>query len=605
MPAPKDDKKRISVIYIIIAILLLFCIQFLLVIPSMPQKAAYTDFIDALNAQNISAARISDTEIVWQYKDSNKWVTTDRIPGVDDTELVQRLAEQGVPITGYIPNRFLTTLLSWVIPIIIFVFIWYLIISRMGRQEYLNFGRSKARIYDKGSVKVNFSCVAGVDEAKAELMEIVDFLKDPTKYQRLGGKLPKGILLVGPPGTGKTLLARATAGEAGVPFYSISGSEFVEMFVGVGAARVRDLFEQAKKNAPCIIFIDEIDTIGKRRGGLTAIRHDEQEQTLNQLLAEMDGFDSSKGVIIMAATNRPDILDPALLRPGRFDRQIVIDKPDMKGREEILKVHAKRVKLSPDVDLKIIAARTPGFAGAELANVINEGALLAARRGKDMVGMEDLEEAIDRVMAGLERKSRVLTEEEKERVAYHEMGHAIIALLLPNADKVYKVSIIPRGSAALGMTLQLPLQDKYLFTREELETKIRVLLGGRASEDVIYGEISTGAQNDLYQATQLARHMVCTFGMSKKLGPLTFGDIDKSYIDKTAPMYNLSERQYSEETAKIIDNEVYEIINGNYVHVKNLLEENKRPLIELAKDLIEKETISGDELRKRFEQLSN
>jgi len=512
------------------------------------------------------------------------------------------LAEQGAEITGYIPNRFLTTLLSWIIPIIFFAFVWYLIISRIGRQDYLRFGRSKARIYDKGSVKVNFECVAGVDEAKAELMEIVDFLKNPVKYQSLGGKLPKGMLLVGPPGTGKTLLARATAGEAGVPFYSISGSEFVEMFVGVGAARVRDIFEQAKKNAPCIIFIDEIDTIGKRRGGLTTIRHDEQEQTLNQLLAEMDGFDSSKGVIIMAATNRPDILDPALLRPGRFDRQIVVDKPDMKGREEILKVHAKRVKLGHNVDLKIIAARTPGFAGAELANVINEGALLAARRGKDMVEMEDLEEAIDRVMAGLERKSRVLTEKEKERAAYHEMGHAIVALSLPNADRVYKVSIIPRGNTALGMTLQLPLQDKYLFTKEELETKIRVLLGGRASEEIIYGEISTGAQNDLYQATQLARHMVCTFGMSERLGPLTFGDIDKSYIDKTAPMYNMSEKQYSEKTAKIIDKEVYEIINNNYNDVKNLLKKSEKALIELTNELIAKETISGEELREKFEK---
>jgi cell division protease FtsH len=467
-----------------------------------------------------------------------------------------------------------------------------------GHQQYLSFGRSKARVYDRGSVNVTFDSVAGVDEAKAELQEIVDFLKNPKKYQALGGRIPKGVLLVGPPGTGKTLLAKATAGEAGVPFFSMSGSEFVEMFVGVGAARVRDLFEQAKKNAPCIVFIDEIDTIGKQRGGAVALRHDEQEQTLNQLLTEMDGFDPSQGVIIMAATNRPDVLDPALLRPGRFDRQIVVDKPDMKGREEILKVHARGVKLAPDVDLHTIAARTPGFAGAELANVINEAALLAARRGKSAVEMADLEEAVDRVMTGLERRSRALSEQEKKTVAYHEMGHALVGLLLPHADPVHRVSIIPRGMAALGMTLQLPLQDRYLFTKEELEDKIAVLLGGRAAEEIALGRISTGAQNDLYQATQLARRMVRDFGMSDKLGPLTFSDGSSPFLPGNE--LGLRGKEYSEETARAIDAEVHAIIERNYQRVKALLKENEDTLKEFAQELELRETIQGTELKEKL-----
>jgi cell division protease FtsH len=488
---------------------------------------------------------------------------------------------------------------SLVLPIIFFALLWYLLIGRVGgHQQYLSFGRSKARVYNRGSVNVTFDSVAGVDEAKAELQEIVDFLKNPKKYQALGGRIPKGVLLVGPPGTGKTLLAKATAGEAGVPFFSMSGSEFVEMFVGVGAARVRDLFEQAKKNAPCIVFIDEIDTIGKQRGGAVALRHDEQEQTLNQLLTEMDGFDSSQGVIIMAATNRPDVLDPALLRPGRFDRQIVVDKPDMKGREEILKVHARGVKLAPDVDLHTIAARTPGFAGAELANVINEAALLAARRGKSAVEMADLEEAVDRVMTGLERRSRALSEQEKKTVAYHEMGHALVGLLLPHADPVHRVSIIPRGTAALGMTLQLPLQDRYLFTKEELEDKIAVLLAGRAAEEIALGRISTGAQNDLYQATQLARRMVREFGMSDKLGPLTFSDGSSPFLPSNE--LGLKAREYSEETARAIDSEVRDIIERNYQRAKNLLKENEDILNEFAQELEQKETMQGSELREKL-----
>jgi cell division protease FtsH len=547
----------------------------------------------------VAEAQISETDIIWKTRDEGKLMISTRLPGIDDSELIGQLRQSGAEFTGNIPSKFWSTVLSWVIPIALFALLWYFLIGRVGgRQQFLGFGRSKARVYNRGSVNVTFDSVAGVDEAKAELQEVVDFLKNPKRYQALGGRIPKGVLLVGPPGTGKTLLARATAGEAGVPFFSMSGSEFVEMFVGVGAARVRDLFEQAKKNAPCIVFIDEIDTIGKQRGGAMAFRHEEQEQTLNQLLTEMDGFDPSQGVIIMAATNRPDVLDPALLRPGRFDRQIVVDKPDMKGREEILKVHARGVKLALDVDLHTIAARTPGFAGAELANVINEAALLAARRGKPAVEMAELEEAVDRVMAGLERRSRALSEEEKRTVAYHEMGHALVGLLLPHADPVHRVSIIPRGTAALGMTLQLPLQDRYLFSKEELEDKIAVLLGGRAAEEIALGRISTGAQNDLYQATQLARRMVHDFGMSEKLGPLTFSDGSNPFVAGNEP--GLWGKQYSEETARAIDAEVHAIVERNYQRVKALLQENEGILKEFAQELEQRETIQGTELREKL-----
>jgi cell division protease FtsH len=595
--ATKQKKQwGFSIGYIVFVVVLLLLVQQFVVPLAGPQQAPYSQFVQALDEGNIAEAQIDDTEIIWKTKDEGKLMITTRLPGVDDREVILQLLESGAVVTGNMPSKLWTVVASLVLPIIFFALLWYLLIGRVGgHQQYLSFGRSKARVYNRGSVNVTFDSVAGVDEAKAELQEIVDFLKNPKKYQALGGRIPKGVLLVGPPGTGKTLLAKATAGEAGVPFFSMSGSEFVEMFVGVGAARVRDLFEQAKKNAPCIVFIDEIDTIGKQRGGAVALRHDEQEQTLNQLLTEMDGFDSSQGVIIMAATNRPDVLDPALLRPGRFDRQIVVDKPDMKGREEILKVHARGVKLAPDVDLHTIAARTPGFAGAELANVINEAALLAARRGKSAVEMADLEEAVDRVMTGLERRSRALSEQEKKTVAYHEMGHALVGLLLPHADPVHRVSIIPRGMAALGMTLQLPLQDRYLFTKEELEDKIAVLLGGRAAEEIALGRISTGAQNDLYQATQLARRMVREFGMSDKLGPLTFSDGSSPFLPSNE--LGLKAREYSEETARAIDSEVRDIIERNYQRAKNLLKENEDILNEFAQELEQKETMQGSELR--------
>jgi len=603
--ATKQEKQwRFSIGYIIFTVVLILLLQQFVVPLYGPQKVPYSQFLAALEQKNVAEAQIGETEIVWKTRDEEHLMISTRIPGIDDSELIAQLQQSGAEFAGNIPSKFLSNVLSWVVPIAIFALIWYFLIGRVGGgRQFLSFGRSQARVYNRGSVNVTFNSAAGVDEAKAELQEVVDFLKNPRKYQALGGRIPKGILLVGPPGTGKTLLARATAGEAGVPFFSMSGSEFVEMFVGVGAARVRDLFEQAKKNAPCIVFIDEIDTIGKQRGGAVAFRHEEQEQTLNQLLTEMDGFDPSQGVIIMAATNRPDVLDPALLRPGRFDRQIVVDKPDMKGREDILKVHARGIKLAPDADLHTIAARTPGFAGAELANVVNEAALLAARRGKPAVEMAELEEAVDRVMTGLERRSRALSEEEKKRVAYHEMGHALVGLLLPHADPVHRVSIIPRGTAALGMTLQLPLQDRYLFTREELEDKIAVLLGGRAAEEIALGQISTGAQNDLYQATQLARRMVRDFGMSEKLGPLTFSDGSSPFLANNEA--NLWSRQYSEETARAIDAEVHDIIEGNYQRVKTLLKEKEDILKELSRELEQRETIQGNELREKLAERTN
>jgi cell division protease FtsH len=504
-----------------------------------------------------------------------------------------------VEFSGRIESTFWRDLISWLVPLVLMAALWLFLMRRMGGgpTQALSFGRSKAKIYDRKELKTTFADVAGVEEATAELMEVVDFLKNPKKYQRLGGRIPKGVLLVGPPGTGKTLLARAVAGEADVPFFFLSGSEFVEMFVGVGASRVRDLFEQAKEKAPCIVFIDELDAIGKTRAGTTGFLsgHDEREQTLNQLLAEMDGFDSSKGVIIMAATNRPEVLDAALLRAGRFDRQVVVDKPDVKGREAILRVHARNVKLAPSVDLHVLAARTPGMAGADLANIINEAALLAARKGKDAVDMADLEEAVDRVVGGLERKSRVLSEKERDIVAHHEIGHALVASSLPNADPVHKVTIIPRGVAALGATYQLPLEDRYLLTRSELEDRIAVLLGGRVAEEIIYGEISTGAHNDLERATEMARLMVMQYGMSEQLGPMTFGGGQQSMFLRGAGLPQ--EREYSEESARRIDGETRAIIDRIYDRVRALLTTRKRVLVEAAAELKQKETLEGDRLR--------
>ncbi len=514
---------------------------------------------------------------------------------VNDPSLVKELEQRRVRFEAKPRSSWLMQLLSWVLPLVFFLLLWVLLMKRFGPPEggVMGVSKSKARIYVQDEIEVNFKDVAGVDEAVEELQQIIEFLKYPEKFTSLGGKIPKGVLLVGPPGTGKTLLAKAVAGEAGVPFISISGSSFVELFVGVGAARVRDLFKTAEEKAPCIIFIDEIDALGKVRGVSPVSGVDEREQTLAQLLTEMDGFDSKKGVIIMAATNRPEILDPALLRPGRFDRHIVVDRPDLKGREAILKVHTRHVKLAPDVDLKVIAARTPGMVGADLANVVNEAALLAARKGKKWVEMEDFEEAVDRVIAGLKKKSRYISRREKERVAYHEAGHALVAAHLPYADPVHRVSIVPRGVAALGYTLQLPTEDRYLMTRSELLDRLAVLLGGRAAEEMVYGEVSTGAQNDLEKATEIARAMVMDYGMSDVLGPQTFRKRESLFIE---PMWRHRE-DISEETARIIDKEVAKIIQEAYQKAQKVLKERRKGLEKLAHTLLEKETLEGDELK--------
>jgi cell division protease FtsH len=516
---------------------------------------------------------------------------------VQDPDLVKELEQGGVKFTGRIENKIVKFFTNWILPMLFFILVWGFLMKRMGGASggLMSIGKSKAKIYMEKDINIRFEDVAGIDEAKEELQEVIEFLKTPQKFQRLGGKIPKGVLLVGAPGTGKTLLAKAVAGEANVPFFSLSGSDFVEMFVGVGAARVRDLFTQAQNKAPCIIFIDELDALGKARGINPMGGHDEREQTLNQLLVEMDGFTTDKGVIIMAATNRPEILDPALLRPGRFDRHVMIDKPDVSGREAILKVHSKGVTLGPDVDLQKIAARTPGFVGADLANIVNEAALLAARKDKTQVEMSDLDEAIDRVVAGLEKKNRRMNEKEKEIVAYHESGHAIVAEVLPNADPVHKVSIIPRGIAALGYTQQLPTEDRYLMTKNELMDKISVLFGGRIAEEIIFQEVSTGAQNDLLRATDIAERMVREFGMSD-LGLVTFEKERRPLFLETGMGYDTG-RQVSEETARGIDAEVKKIIELSRSQTRKILEEHQPELRILAQRLLEKEVVEGEELR--------
>jgi len=510
---------------------------------------------------------------------------------VDDPGLVAELEAANVKFTGRVENTWLAALLSWVVPTLLFVGVWVFVMRRMsGAQSgLLAVGKSKAKVYVQHSTGVTFDDVAGIDEARNELMEIVDFLKAPERYQRLGGKIPKGVLIVGAPGTGKTLLAKAVAGEAGVPFFSLSGSDFVEMFVGVGAARVRDLFAQAQEKAPSIIFIDELDALGKARGVSPLVGgHDEREQTLNQLLAEMDGFDTQKGVILLAATNRPEILDPALLRPGRFDRQVVIDRPDVKGREKILQVHTRRVTLAPGLDLSLVAARTPGFVGADLANVVNEAALRAARQGKAAVEMTDFDEAIDRVVGGLERKSRVINPREKEIVAYHEAGHALVAEARPHADRVAKISIIPRGVAALGYTQQQPTEDRYLMTRTELLDRLDVLLGGRVAEELIFGDVSTGAQDDLQRAMDIARHMVTRYGMSEALGLATF-EAPRQALFLNVP--SMAQREYSEATARRIDAEIERLLKAAHGRVRETLAAKRVTLEALAKRLIEKEVV--------------
>jgi cell division protease FtsH len=517
---------------------------------------------------------------------------------VEDRDLVERLDKQGINYRAVAEQTWLTNLLSWVLPMVVLLAIWIYFFRKIGAGAggIMSVGKSKARVYVEDETKVTFNDVAGVEEAEEELKEIIEFLKNPSKFQVLGGKIPKGVLLVGPPGTGKTLLARAVAGEAGVPFLSLTGSDFVEMFVGVGAARVRDLFQQAQEKAPCIIFIDELDALGKARGLSPLSGHEERENTLNQLLSEMDGFDTRKGVIIMAATNRPEILDPALIRPGRFDRHILVDRPSLKGREDILKIHTRHVKLAPEVNLSTIAARTPGMVGSDLANIVNEAALLAARKNKQAVEMSDFEEAIDRVIAGLEKRNRMMNPKEKEIVAYHETGHALVAeALQPNVDPVHRVSIIPRGIGSLGYTLQLPTEDRYLMTKTELEDRMAVMLGGRVAEELHFGEVSTGAHNDLYRATDIARSMVREYGMSEKLGPLTFERERRPlFLEQIMPP---STKDYSEATAQEIDREVSTLIEKAYHRAREILETRRDTLEKVAQVLLQKEVLEGDELR--------
>ncbi|MGC8719943.1 MAG: ATP-dependent zinc metalloprotease FtsH, partial [Thermodesulforhabdaceae bacterium] len=562
-------------------------------------EISYSAFLDAVEKGRVVHVTIQGNNVSGALIDGKPFKTY----APEDANLISLLRKHSVEITAK-PKEdspwYMTILVSW-LPMIVLIGVWIFFMRQMqaGGGKAMSFGRSRARIIQEGMTKVTFADVAGVDEAKQELQEIVEFLKDPKKFTRLGGRIPKGVLLVGSPGTGKTLLARAIAGEAGVPFLSISGSDFVEMFVGVGAARVRDLFYQGKKHAPCIIFIDEIDAVGRQRGAGLGGGHDEREQTLNQLLVEMDGFESNEGVILIAATNRPDVLDPALLRPGRFDRQIVVPVPDINGRESILKVHLKNKPLAPDVDVRTIAKGTPGFSGADLENLVNEAALLAARKNKDVIEMEDFEEAKDKVLMGLERKSMVLSEEEKKTTAYHEAGHALIARLLPNTDPLHKVTIIPRGRA-LGLTQQLPETDRHTYSKDYLLNNICILMGGRVAEEIVLNKQTTGAANDIERATSIARRMVCEWGMSERLGPLTFGKREEHlFLGREIARH----QDYSEQTAVEIDREVRSIVEGCYQKTKQLLTEHLDILHAIAQELLEKETLQRADVDRIIESI--
>ena len=582
--------------YVLAVVLLLAVAQAFFFSLQSSQSISYSDFKSQVRDGNIQEVTVAEDRIRGTLKQApegrQKTFTAVRI---EDPKLLEDLEKAGVKYTGEVASRWLGEVLGWVIPLIFLIALWSFFFRRMGGAEggVMSFARSRAKIYADDDVKVRFGDVAGVDEAEEELREIVEFLKNPKKYTSIGGRIPKGVLLVGPPGTGKTLLARAVAGEATVPFFSLSGSEFVEMFVGVGAARVRDLFAQAEGKAPCIIFIDELDALGKVRIQTPMGSHEEREQTLNQLLAEMDGFDGRKGIIIMGATNRPEVLDPALLRPGRFDRQVLVDKPDIRGREEILRIHVKDVKMGEGVDLKVIAARTAGFAGADLANLVNEAALLAARREKPAVDMKDFDEAIDRVIAGLEKK-RVMSDKERRIVAYHESGHAIVATSLPGLDPVHKISIVARGFGALGYTMQLPLEDRYLMTRRDLHSQLAVLLGGRSAEEIAFGEISTGAQNDLQRATDIARAMVTEFGMSDALGAVNYNGHKRNQFLET-PFFQ-ERGNYAEETALKIDLEVKRILTEAHDEARRILREHRPELDTLSERLLIKEVVEADEL---------
>jgi cell division protease FtsH len=594
------QRPAFSIWYVLGLLLLLALAQAWFLTPA-GRQIPYSEFKTLVRNGQVVEATVGDQTINGKLREpqgdgrqrSDLFVTT----RIEDPKLVEDLDAHQVKYTGETVSRWLPEILGWIIPLVLLIAVWSFFFRRIGGAEggVMSFARSRAKIYADDDVKVSFQDVAGVDEAEDELREIVEFLKNPRKYTTLGGRIPKGVLLVGPPGTGKTLLARAVAGEAKVPFFSLSGSEFVEMFVGVGAARVRDLFSQAESKSPCIVFIDELDALGKVRVQSPMGSHEEREQTLNQLLAEMDGFDSRKAVIIMGATNRPEVLDPALLRPGRFDRQVLVDKPDIKGREQVLRIHTRQVKVAPDVDLKKVAARTVGFAGADLANLVNEAALLAARKDKTAVQMSDFEEAIDRLVAGLEKR-RVMNAREREIVAYHEAGHALVATALPGLDPVHKISIVQRGFGALGYTMQLPLEDKYLMTRTDLRHQLAVLLGGRTAEEIALGEISTGAQNDLQRASDIARAMVTEWGMSDSIGAINYaGEKRNRFLE-----LGLGQERglYAEDTARLIDAEVKRIMTEAHDTARRVLTEQRQQLEAVTRRLLEREVMEGDELRR-------
>jgi cell division protease FtsH len=597
-----NNNTRFNVGYAIAAIFAIFVIQYFISAASQIAIIPYSEYQQLLKQGKVATVGISDRTLQGTLKEplsgGQKQFVTTRV----DQETAQELEKYNVKFTGQIESTFLRDLLSWVMPVLLFFGVWWYIGKRAAEGGgfgggLMAIGKSKAKIYVEADTGVNFSDVAGVDEAKDELREVVDFLKNPTGYGRLGGRMPKGVLLVGPPGTGKTLLAKAVAGEAKVPFFSISGSEFVEMFVGVGAARVRDLFQQAHQKAPAIIFIDELDALGRARGiGPFAGGHDEKEQTLNQLLVELDGFDSRSGLVILAATNRPEILDPALLRAGRFDRQVLVDRPDKKGRVEILKVHMKKVQLDPGIDVEAVAALTPGFTGADLANLVNEAALLATRRGASAIAMTDFNNAVERMVAGLEKRNRLLNPKEREIVAYHEMGHALIALSLPGVDPVHKVSIIPRGVGALGYTIQRPIEDRFLMTKEELENKMAVLLGGRAAELIVFNHLSTGAADDLRRVTDIARSMVTRYGMSENLGSVAYERDPGNFLAGADRPYPVREREYADETAAAVDEEVRAIVDRVFERAQGILKARRAILDRAARKLLEKETLEQNDL---------
>ena len=578
--------------YLLIIMVIIWMFDFYNEKGTKPADISYTSFLQHVQQEEIKQVKIVDNVISGKLKDGQEFSTV----APNDGKLVEKLEAKNVDIKAELPPQppWWMSILSSLLPMLIIVGLWFMMMNQSGAGggKVMNFGKSRARRYDEDKVKITFKDVAGAEEAKQELEEVVEFLKSPQKYNDLGAKIPKGVLLYGPPGTGKTLLAKAVAGEAGVPFFSISGSDFVEMFVGVGASRVRDLFDNAKKSAPCIVFIDEIDAVGRQRGAGLGGGHDEREQTLNQLLVEMDGFSANEGIIMIAATNRPDILDPALLRPGRFDRQIVVDRPDIKGRTEILKVHVKGKPVGQDVSLDVIAQRTPGFTGADLSNLVNEAALLTARRDKKVINMAEMEEAAERVIMGPERKSRVISDKEKRLTAYHEGGHTIVGMLLDNTDPVHKVTIIPRGRAG-GYTLSLPKEDKYYATRSEMLDELKVLLGGRVAEALVLKEISSGASNDLQRATQLARQMICEYGMSDNIGPVTFGHRqDQVFLGRDIAR----DKDYSEEVAAEIDKEVRAFIEDAYAATEKLLSDNLDKLHVIAKALMERETLEEEEI---------